>query len=142
MCFNNTLVVCITALFSRQDKTRPEGTSQLAKTMTRLLLSDLVVRENSVKILEKYGTGWDYSVPLGNSWMVLKSNLGIPVSFLGLRRDGKWPVLNGQELYGTGSVWSWVLGMENFLDFPGKNWYPKNETADLYNTQGNLDMFD
>ena len=52
------------------------------------------------------------------------SNSGTPVSFLGLRRDRKWPVLNGRELHGTGSGWYWVLGSGNFPDFFGKNLFP------------------
>ena len=51
-------------------------------------------------------------------------NSGIPVSFSGLRRDGKWPVLNGRELDGMGSGWSQVLRMENFPDFFKKNPVP------------------
>ena len=56
------------------------------------------------------------------------SNSGIPNSFLGLRRDGKWPVLNGQELDGTGSGWSWVLRMGNFPDFLEK-WHSGMQTS-------------
>ena len=56
-------------------------------------MSGLVARENS----ENFWMGRYYSVPLGKFLNGLKiykiSNLGIPVSFLGLRQDGKWPVL-------------------------------------------------
>ena len=65
------------------------------------------------------------------------SNSGSPVSFLGQRRDGKWPVLNGQELDGTGSGLSRVLGTGNFPDFFGKNlvpgkWYSGMQTSTIY----------
>ena len=63
-------------------------------------------------------------------------NLGIPISFSGLRQDGKWPVLNGRELDGTGSGWSQVLETENFLDFFEKNpvpekWYLGTQTSKI-----------
>ena len=48
-------------------------------------------------------------------------NSGILVWFSGLRRDGKWPVLNGRELNGIRSGWSWMLGTGYFPHFPGKN---------------------
>ena len=48
-------------------------------------------------------------------------NSGIPISFSGLRRDGKWASLEWRELDGTG-----MLGIGNFALFPGKKiWYPK-----------------
>ena len=48
------------------------------------------------------------------------SNSGIPVSFLGLRRDGTWTVLNGCELDGTGSGLVLNARDGNFPEFSGK----------------------
>ena len=58
-------------------------------------------------------------------------NLGIPVSFLGLRQDGKWASLEWWELDGTGSGPVLKAGISRF--FQEKNLVPKNETrnADL-----------
>ena len=49
----------------------------------------------------------------------------IPVSFLGLRRDGSWPVPNGGTETGPGRGCSWMLGTGKFPNFPGKNLVPK-----------------
>ena len=50
------LEVCIPGhFFSRQDKTRLEGTSQIAEIVKRLLMSGFVAWENSGKIRD--GTG-------------------------------------------------------------------------------------
>ena len=90
----------------RRDKTRLEGNSRIGWTGTRLLLYGPVARENLEKIRKKFRTGRDYSIfqyPTGNFpsstefWEFFPkfseiSNLGIPVSFLGLRRDGNLPV--------------------------------------------------
>ena len=51
-------------------------------------------------------------------------NLGIPVSFSGLRQDMKWPVLNERDLDGTENGWSRLLGKGNFSDFFEKNLVP------------------
>ena len=69
-------------------------------------------------------------VPIKNGAFYLFSvpNKKIPeqyrISGSGLRQDGKWLVLKGRELDGTGSGWSRVLGTENFTDFFGKNPVP------------------
>ena len=47
-------------------------------------------------------------------------NSRIPISFSGLRWDGKWVVLNARELDGTGSGWSLMLRTENFPIFGEK----------------------
>ena len=65
------------------------------------------------------------------------SNLGIPVSFLGLRRDGNWPVPNGRTETGPGRGCSQMLGTGNFPDFsmkfpvPGK-WHLGTQTSTKY----------
>ena len=61
------------------------------------------------------------------------SNSEIPVSFSGLRQDRSWPVPNGGTETGPGRGCSRMLGTGKFPNFPGKIWYPKNETgnADL-----------
>ena len=53
-------------------------------------------------------------------WKYKISNSRIPVSFSGLRQDGKWPVLNGRELDERGS--GLVLNARNgkFLGFSWK----------------------
>ena len=62
------------------------------------------------------------------------SNSGIPVSFLGLRREGKWPVPNGGTETEPGRGCSRKLGMANFSDFSGKNpvpwkWHSGTQTS-------------
>ena len=57
-----------------QDEMRLEVTSQIAGTVTRLLMSGLVARENSGKIREIFGMGRDYSVPLGKFLNGLEMN--------------------------------------------------------------------
>ena len=53
-------------------------------------------------------------------------NSGIPVSFQGLRRDGKWASLEQRELDGTGSEPVLNARDQKFPLFPGKKiWYPK-----------------
>ena len=51
--------------------------------------------------------------------------MGTPISFSGLRRDRERIVLNARKLDKMGSVWSWILGKENFPHFSGKNLVPK-----------------
>ena len=53
-------------------------------------------------------------------------NSGIPVSFLGLRRDGKWASLEWRELDGTGSGPVLNAWDREFTAFSEKKiWYPK-----------------
>ena len=58
------------------------------------------------------------------------SNMGIPVSFLELRRDQKWPVLNGWESDGMESGWSRMLETENFPENLGKNLIAKKRDGE------------
>ena len=53
-----------------------------------------------------------------------EEGVGIPVSFSGLRQDGKKPDLNAGTESGAGRGCSPMLERENFLDFLGKNLVP------------------
>ena len=65
------------------------------------------------------------------------SNSGIPVSFLGLRRDENWPVPSGGTETGPGRGCSRMLGTGNFLDFSLKNpvpgkWHLGTQTSTIW----------
>ena len=114
----HNLEVCVPKLFLRQDGTGLQVTSQIAGTGTGLHMSGLVAWDDSGKIQKKYKN----------------YNLGIPISFSGLRRDGSGPVLNGENLTGWEVGQPWMLGTKKFPRFSGKKiWYSKNENgnADL-----------
>ena len=80
-------------------------------------------------IQEKFGMGRDCSVPLGKFLNGLEMgiiNSGIPVSFSGLRRDGKWASLERRELDGTGMGPVLNACDREFPAFSRKKiWYPK-----------------
>ena len=59
------------------------------------------------------------------------SNSGTPVSFSGLRCDGKWPVPKGRTETGPGSGCTRMLGMGKIW-FPGNGiWQPRPLTCSL-----------
>ena len=67
--------VCVTQLFFG-DETRRDWRPlpELGGTGTRLVFSGPVAQENPGKIWEKFGTGRNYSVPLGKFWNGLEMN--------------------------------------------------------------------
>ena len=73
----NNLEVCIPGLVLVGTRLRLDGTEgdfPNSETMTRRLISGLVAWENLGKIWEKFGTGWDYSAPLGKFLNGLEMN--------------------------------------------------------------------
>ena len=108
-----------------RDKTRLEGNSRIGGTGTRLLLYGPVPPENLDNIFQ-YPTG---NFPSSTEFREFFpnfpeiSNSGIPISFLGLRRDGNWPVPNGWTETQLGRGSSRMLGT-------GKIWFPGNGIRD------------